>query len=71
VLVTVLEGNWVQGLGFYKYSYTFELIKTDQVQVSAFSLIKRDEALTSVMKHTNPWIQIKSWLVPVSAFYNY
>jgi hypothetical protein len=30
--------------GFYNYSYTFKLIKPNQVQVSAFSLIKHNEA---------------------------
>ena len=64
--ITVLEGNSAQGLGFYKYLYTFKLIKPDSVQESAFSLIKRNKASTNVIKHIIPHIWIKSWL---SAFY--
>ena len=40
----VLEGNSRQDIGFYKCSYTFILINPDYMQVSAFNLIKRNEA---------------------------
>jgi hypothetical protein len=44
----VLESYSAQGLGFYKYSYTFDFIKPNQVQVSALSLIMCNEAHTTL-----------------------